>query len=148
MGNHNLIGPQVRKLRKRRRWTQQTLAAKLELAGIVEAKQRHLHKRNSLIFSISFNPTRFRYRGFGIGSAQDVLTSTFLYASAALIWAAFSFQLKIPALNRVMFCPKEISLTGKSVGTPAWVIFVRWSRAFGSAASWQISFYPERFITP
>jgi len=60
----NLIGPQVRDLREERRWTQQTLAEKLKIAGLdislsslakIEARLVRVHDFELFYFACAFN---------------------------------------------------------------------------------------------
>ena len=51
MKHHNIIGPQVRELRKQRQWTQRTLSEKLQAAGL-DSSRSSLAKIESRLINV------------------------------------------------------------------------------------------------
>jgi transcriptional regulator with XRE-family HTH domain len=82
MKRRNLIGRKVGRLRYERGWTQDVLAAKLQLAGWmisrssisrIESEQRHVHDFQLFIFAEVFDvemTTLFQKSGFSIQRLQ------------------------------------------------------------------------------
>jgi transcriptional regulator with XRE-family HTH domain len=65
----NLIGPQVRKLREEKGWTQRTLSEKLQVAGL-DISRSSLAKVESRLIKVSDNELFYFARVFNVSLCQ------------------------------------------------------------------------------
>lgn len=70
MRNLNVVGPQVRRLRSQRGWSQNDLAIKLQILGMEEATRSKVSKIESRMVWIADQDLIFLSRALGVGTDE------------------------------------------------------------------------------
>ena len=70
MRNLNVIGPEVRRLRSRRNWSQNDLAIKLQLLGMDDATRGKISKIESRLVWVSDDDLIYLARALGVGTEE------------------------------------------------------------------------------
>jgi len=70
MRNRNVIGPEVRRLRNRRNWSQNDLTIKLQLLGMEEATRVKISKIEARLVWVSDDDLIYLARALGVGTEE------------------------------------------------------------------------------
>lgn len=71
MRNHNLVGPQIRRLRSRKEWSQNDLAIKLQILGLESATRGRVSKIEARTACVSDDEILYFARVLGV-STEDL----------------------------------------------------------------------------
>lgn len=107
MRNQNVIGPQVRRLRSQRNWSQNDFAIKLQLLGMENATRCKVSKIEARIVCVSDDDLIFLARGLGV-SVEDLYPDFILAAKRLYEAICMSKASRYGALVFGLFCCSQL----------------------------------------